>query len=98
MPRGSPPTSPDGAVWFGGHPHSATLCLRFCDDNLDPDLVTSLMRRTPSRSRRKGQAVLETSVERHLKMFSLERLDTEYDIVIRPSAVLSVLFCSNPAI
>jgi hypothetical protein len=52
MPRDSPPSSPEGTVWFGGHPHSATLCLRFCDDDLDPDEVTRLMAHAPTRSQR----------------------------------------------
>jgi hypothetical protein len=60
MPRGSPPSSPEGTVWFGGHPHGATLCLRFCDDNLDPDEITRLMAHAPTRSQRKGQPVLDS--------------------------------------
>lgn len=60
MPRGSPPVSPEDAAWFGGHPSRATLCLRFCDDSLDPDEITSLMAHGPTRSQRKGQPVLDS--------------------------------------
>src|SRR5947199_1237300 len=60
MPRGSPPSSPEGTTWFGGHPSNATLCLRFCDDSLDPDEITALMAHAPTRSQRKGQPVLDS--------------------------------------
>ena len=59
MPRVPPPNSPDETVWFGGHPRIATLCLRFCDDNLNPDEITALLVHLPTRSQQKGQPVLD---------------------------------------
>lgn len=59
MPRLPPPTSPEGTVWFGGHPERATLCLRVCGDELDPMEVSRLLGHQPSRSQRKGQDVLD---------------------------------------
>jgi hypothetical protein len=61
MPRVPPPSAPRGTVWFGGHPHSAALCLRVCGDDLDPDEITRLMGRPPSRSQHKGQSVLDSA-------------------------------------
>jgi hypothetical protein len=50
-----------GPFGFGGNPESAKLCLRELGDELDPDEVSRLMGRAPSRSRRKGQPVLDDS-------------------------------------
>jgi hypothetical protein len=61
MPRVPPPSGPEGTVWFGGEPENATLCLRVCGDELDPEEVTRLMGRAPTRSQRKGQPVLDSS-------------------------------------
>lgn len=58
MPRIPPPPQPLNTVWIGGHPQRATLCLRVCGDDLDPDLVTRLLGHAPTRSQRKGQPVL----------------------------------------
>lgn len=63
MPRVPPPTGPEGTVWFGGHPARATLRLRVYGDRLDPDEVTRLLGRAPSRSQRKGQSVRSDSGE-----------------------------------
>ena len=63
MSRVPPPTGPEGTVWFGGHPARATLCLRVCGDGLDPNEVTRLLGRAPTRSQRKGQPVLSDSGE-----------------------------------
>src|SRR5262245_34921572 len=63
MPRVPPPTLPKDTVWFGGHPDRATLCLRVCGDGLDPEEVTRLLGRAPTRSQRKGQPVLSASGE-----------------------------------
>jgi hypothetical protein len=63
MPRVPPPALPEDTVWFGGHPARATLCLRVCGDGLDPDEVTRLLGRAPTRSQRKGQPVLSDSGE-----------------------------------
>jgi len=63
MPRAPRPTLPNDTVWFGGHPDRATLCLRVCGDGLDPDEVTRLLGRAPTRSQRKGQPVLTNSGE-----------------------------------
>jgi hypothetical protein len=63
MPRVPPPTLPKDTAWFGGHPSHATLCLRVCGDSLDPEEVTRLLRRTPTRSQRQGQPVLSGSGE-----------------------------------
>jgi hypothetical protein len=61
MPRIPPPTTPEGTVWFGGHPDRAALCFRVCGDDLDPDEITRLMGRAPSRAQRKGQSVLDST-------------------------------------
>jgi hypothetical protein len=61
MPRVPPPTLPEDTVWFGGHPDRATLCLRVCGDNLDPDAVTRILGHASTRSQRKGQPVLSKS-------------------------------------
>jgi hypothetical protein len=63
MPRVPPPTLPNDAVWFGGYPDRATLCFRVCGDGLDPDEVTRLPGRVPTRSQRKGQPVLTDTGE-----------------------------------
>jgi hypothetical protein len=63
MPRVPPRTLPEDTVWFGGHPDRATLCLRVCGDGLDPEEVTRLLGRPPTRSQRKGQPVLSDSGE-----------------------------------
>jgi Domain of unknown function (DUF4279) len=54
---------PKDTVWFRGHPDRATLCLRVCGDDLDPDLVTRILGVVPSRSQRKGQPVLSSAGE-----------------------------------
>ena len=61
MPKVPPPSTPEGAVWFGGHPDGAELCLRVCGDDLEPDEITRLMGHAPSRSQRKGQSVQNSS-------------------------------------
>jgi hypothetical protein len=58
-----PPTLPKDTVWFGGHPSRAAVCLRVCGDDLDPEEVTRLLGRAPTRSQRKGQPVLSDSGE-----------------------------------
>jgi Domain of unknown function (DUF4279) len=63
MPRVPRPTLPKDTAWFGGHPDRAKLCLRVCGDGLDPDEVTRLLGRAPTRSRRKGQPVLTDTGE-----------------------------------
>src|SRR5262249_30148427 len=63
LPRVPPPTLPKDPVCFGGHPSRATLCLRVCGDSLDPEEVTRLLGRAPTRSQRKGQPVLSASGE-----------------------------------
>ena len=63
MPRLPPPTLPKDTVWFGGHPDRATLCLRVCGDSLDPEEVTRLLGRAPTRSQCQGQPVLSESSE-----------------------------------
>jgi Domain of unknown function (DUF4279) len=63
MPRVPRPTLPKDAVWFGGHPDRATLCLRVCGDTLDPEEITRLLGRAPTGSQRKGQPVLSKSGE-----------------------------------
>ena len=55
MPQVPPPTLPNDTVWFGGNPDRATRCLRVCGDGLDPDEVTRLLGRAPTRSQRKDQ-------------------------------------------
>src|SRR5205085_517353 len=40
-----------------------TLCLRVCGDSLDPEEVTRMLGRAPTRSQRKGQPVLSESGE-----------------------------------
>src|SRR5262245_1846363 len=61
MPRVPCPSEPTGTVWIGGDPNRAELCLRVCGDDLDPNEVTRLMGRAPTRSQRKGQPVLDAS-------------------------------------
>jgi len=61
MPKVPPPEKPDGTVWFGGEPERAKLCLRVCGDELDPEEITQLIGRAPSRSQRKGQPALDGS-------------------------------------
>lgn len=63
MPRVPPPTLPKGTIWIGGHPDRARLCLRVCGDSLDPEEVTRILGRAPTRSQRKGQPVLSESGE-----------------------------------
>jgi hypothetical protein len=63
MPRVPPPNLPKDTVWFGGHPDRAKLCLRVIGDTLDPDEVTDLLGRAPTRSQRKGEPVLSGSGE-----------------------------------
>src|SRR5438105_3962311 len=61
MPRVPPPSAPGGTVWLGGLPHCAALCLRVCGDDLDPDEITRLIGRRPTRSQHKGQSVLDSA-------------------------------------
>jgi Domain of unknown function (DUF4279) len=61
MARVPPPSTPGDSTWFGGHPYNATLCLRVCGDDLDPEEITRLMGRAPSRSQYKGQSVLDST-------------------------------------
>ena len=61
MPQNPQPILPTDAVWFGGHPDRATLCLRVCGDDLDPDVVTRLLGHAPTRLQRKGQQVLSSA-------------------------------------
>jgi hypothetical protein len=62
MPRVTP-QGPEGTVWFGGPPDEASLRLRVVGENLDPDVVTRLLGREPSRSQRKGEPILSPAGE-----------------------------------
>jgi hypothetical protein len=57
------PQGPEGTIWFGGEPDEARLCLRVCGDDLDPEVVSRALGCPPSRSQRKGQAVLSPAGE-----------------------------------
>jgi hypothetical protein len=61
MPKISRPSTPEGTVWFGGHPDGAALCLPVCGDDLNPDEITELIGRAPSRSQCRGQSILDSS-------------------------------------
>jgi hypothetical protein len=56
MPRVIP-QGPEGTIWFAGEPDEARLCLRVCGDDLDPDAVSQLLGRQPSRCQRRGEPV-----------------------------------------
>jgi hypothetical protein len=55
------PQGPEGTIWFGGEPDEASLCLRVCGDDLDPDAVSRALGCQPSRSQRKGEPVLSSA-------------------------------------
>jgi hypothetical protein len=57
------PQGPEGTIWFGGPPDEAELCLRVCGEALDPDAVSRVLGREPSRRQRKGQPVLSPTGE-----------------------------------
>ncbi len=62
MPKVTPQGS-EGTIWFGGHPDEVGLCLRVFGDSLDPDLVFRSLGCKPSRSQRKGAAILSPTGE-----------------------------------
>jgi hypothetical protein len=57
------PQGPPGTIWFGGAPDEVSLCLRVWGDALDPDAVSRVLSREPSRCQRKGEPVLSPAGE-----------------------------------
>lgn len=50
-----PPTEPVGElVWIGGQVDGVSVSLRFMGDDVNPDLITRLLRCRPTEARRKG--------------------------------------------
>ena len=64
MPRIPKPTNaPEGTVWFGGEVERVDLCLRVLGDDLNPEEITNLLGRQPTRAGRKGESILRPTGE-----------------------------------
>jgi hypothetical protein len=64
MPRAPKPTDlPEGSVGFGGDVERVKACLRVVGDELDPDEITGILGRKPTRAGRKGEPVLRPNGE-----------------------------------
>jgi hypothetical protein len=55
------PNVPEGTYWFGGPVDRCEVSLRICGDDLDPDEITSLMGVMPTRSHRRGEAIVSSN-------------------------------------
>jgi hypothetical protein len=61
----SPPTTPENVVWVaGGEVDEYHICLRFLGDDLDPDVLSSMLGAVPTSACRKGDIVRGTVSER----------------------------------
>jgi hypothetical protein len=61
MPRMPKPEGPSGTVWFGGEVERVEICFRVFAEALDPGEITRILGILPTRSRRKGDAIIGRS-------------------------------------